>query len=164
MTRQNVLKLITRALLITVLVGLILGGIWIYYVARLIFWKPAENDRIPYALEMGRLANLPPAAAEIRWTGFWNPFASETVITFIAPPKQIESFIRNSPGLREAKPIPLPYKSQSVTDTVYFDLERSELAKETPGRGYIIPWDNSNHGCVIVNDVTQTVYIVIGHS
>lgn len=132
------------------------------------------------ALELGRLADIPQSATDLKIDGTSNLFSSTYYLSFKANPAEIEEFIQNSPGLKGQTPtrfdperqyLPYPKDGEEAWDDGnehFFPSERYpwfDPTIRTRGRKYVIPQDkHANGGQVIVNDETHVVYIRASHS
>jgi hypothetical protein len=131
-------------------------------------------------LKLGRLADLPQSAIDLKIDGTSNLFSSTYHVRFEARSEDIEKFIRNSPGLNGLTPTKLDAERQLLPflkdDEQSWDDGQEHFwlderypwfnpTIKTRGRKYKIPQDHdANSGEVIINDETNVVYITVSHS
>jgi hypothetical protein len=152
----------------------------VYVVAAclLISLLGACNSSLETTLKLGRLAAIPESATNLRIDGTSNLFSSTYHITFRSTAKNIDEFIRNSPGLNGVLPtrydanqqlLPILKGDDRKAEHDYFAVDErypwfNPIIK-TLGRKYEIPQDHdANYGEVIINDETNVVYITVSHS
>jgi len=166
-----------RGLLIAVVTCValcVLGGV------LLPWWLRQENLRV--TLRLGRLADLPTGAHDVRIDGSSSLFSSCYYLRFQAPADAIEAFVAASPGLRglvaeQFTPAHMYLPSENSSTGIRRDGHRYfhypdasgcpwfDPTIRVKGRRFEIPQDaNANYGEVIINDETQTVYIWVAHS
>ena len=98
----------TRTKRLLLAAGLVFGGAFVLGVAWLAysFLSPDSARNRGAALdatrEWGRLDPLPPSAQQLTITTHGSIFTSEFRTSFVAPPEDIEAWLENSPGTREA--------------------------------------------------------------
>jgi hypothetical protein len=160
---------------------LALGTVTLLLVAGvLVLSGPSDATLLQDALDAGRLASLPPGAAEIEIAGTRNMFSWTTLFRFTAPAAEIDAFINGSPSLQAATPMMfdastpyLPYSRAEPSsrraqhDCFHLDSRYPwwDPTIRESGRRYEIRQDAQAHwGEVIVNDATNVVYIRISRS
>ncbi|HSE23668.1 MAG TPA: hypothetical protein VLB68_18510 [Pyrinomonadaceae bacterium] len=147
--------------------------------ALLISLLGACNSDLQTTLKLGRLAAIPASASELKLDGTSNLFSSTYFIRFRATAKDIDDFVRNSPGLRGVTPTRfdanhqlLPFTNDDEmrsTEHEYFGVDKrypwfNPVIKKR-GRKYEIPQDHdANYGEVIIDDELNVVYITVSHS
>ena len=133
------------------------------------------------ARHIGRFAELPDSKTDFKIATEGSPFTRSYYITFKAPLKDIEKFIHDSPGLKDAEPkiysreyMLIEYESyDDEPDHRHGYFFRREGTPEwyTPGikikgRNYQIPYKEGYGigGSLTVNDEEETVYIYVSWS
>lgn len=162
-------------------------GILLVSIVGLGFWLERDAPKIVGALATGRLADLPASARNVKVETSGNMFSRQFWLKFEATPEDIEAFIAASPGLKGIAPeyigseqphAPLIANATTngITKVAEPETRRSREPEDEPirwikmgvgkrGRRFEIPWDEqSNYGEVVIDDVTNTVYINTGHS
>lgn len=159
--------------------------IWLGVVACLVaytaWWRIATPARaIARAREWGRLAPIPASATRVRADYWHNGFAGAAFVTFTAPPKDIDAFIRASPGVDRSRVakftpkymhVPYPKKIDNPDEWTqhshFFPSQYPRWYDPTiriKGRGYSIPWHIRYCGGIIVDDVRHVVLIKVQDS
>jgi len=139
-----------------------------------------RSHTLKVTLQLGRLADLPVGANDVRIDGSSNLFTSCYRIRFKATPDEIEAFVACSPGLRgiaveqftpEHMYLPSPdFRNGTDADGhCYYRTARDypwfDPTIRVKGRRFEIPQDhNANYGEVLLNAETQTVFIWVAHS
>jgi hypothetical protein len=173
--------------------GIIISAIPIILIGMLIlvfFYSVLQGSKLsqrnPHGiLKVGRLADLPESATDVKAEGWGALFTGSDYLMFRASSEDIEKFLAESPSIKHATPeifnpehmyLPNPVDKEYYTDEelenhykheYYFPYnltpEWYDLTIKVKGRMYEIPGDpdmrGHNWGSVIINDETNTVYI-----
>ena len=122
----------------------------------------------------GRLAQIPGSSKNLKAYGWSGLFSGEGFLRFEASPEEIQEFIDNSPSLKGVAPkiyseekMYIPYPSNYDGDSTHDYFTPKAMAPEwfkeelrNKGRVYEIPSEEGhNWGKVIIDDLTNTVYI-----
>ncbi len=78
------------------------GASWLAYSLLSPYSSRNRSSAIDCTLEWGRLASFPSSAHQLTITTHGNMFTREFRTFFVAPPEDIEEWLQNSPGTREA--------------------------------------------------------------
>ncbi len=147
-------------------------------------WSNRDAVKIRGTLATGRLADLPESATNVEVTTVGNMFSRQFFLRFDADSNDIETFIAGSPGLKGITPEYLDSQNQypkptKQRDALGFEDSEAYLPGTTHGtrirwwapvvrergRLFEIPWDkNQNYGVVIIDDVSNVVFVKTGHS
>lgn len=91
-----------------------------------------KRQMIDAARAIGDLAEFPKSASNVNITRRGSVFTQEFLFTFTADPKEIEDWIRNSPGLKDSKP-----------DVILDGIVKNKMFGMSLGSGVVEPvWED----------------------
>ncbi len=143
-------------------------------VLAVFYWPLSERAMVSRALDLGRLAALPPSASGVHADGTSNLFSMTYLLRFDAPADEIAAFVAQSPGLRGVAPeqftaghmmlqrpagggVPADGHRRFRLDPRYPWFDPTVRLR---GRRYEIPQDaNARWGEVIIDDERNTVFV-----
>jgi len=135
----------TRKVVLGIVGGIVLVAL-AFACVLVVFMIANRQSAIDCTLEWGRLAPFPASAEQFSITTHGNMFTREFRASFIASPTEIERWLKESPGTRQAVPTtPFPNlcPQQLCGDQVWLTLNNSLKQTRRERAGFSFDWQDA---------------------